>query len=91
MSAASVADWNDIRTNAVLKAGEQVVLYLPVRLTQGISSAAFTKRRVQAQSAAPTSAVNSKKESARSKNAARPPASSANKPVRKTAKKPAKR
>ena len=91
VSAASVADWNDIRTNAVLKAGEQVVLYLPVRLTQGISSAAFTKRRVQAQSAAPTSAVNSKKESARSKNAARPPASSANKPVRKTAKKPAKR
>jgi membrane-bound lytic murein transglycosylase D len=33
VSASNVADWNDIKTTAALKAGQQVVLFLPVRLT----------------------------------------------------------
>ncbi|MDY0107950.1 MAG: LysM peptidoglycan-binding domain-containing protein, partial [Giesbergeria sp.] len=31
LSAASIADWNDVKANAAFKAGQQVVLYLPVR------------------------------------------------------------
>ncbi|MEZ5717214.1 MAG: transglycosylase SLT domain-containing protein [Burkholderiaceae bacterium] len=31
LSAASVADWNDVKTSAVFKAGQQVVLFVPVR------------------------------------------------------------
>ena len=31
LSAASVADWNDVRASAAFKLGEQVVVYLPVR------------------------------------------------------------
>ena len=34
LSAASVADWNDVRANAAFKAGQQVVVYLPVRQAQ---------------------------------------------------------
>ena len=32
VSASNVADWNDLKLNAGFKAGQQVVLYLPVRL-----------------------------------------------------------
>ncbi|EHL20962.1 lytic transglycosylase catalytic subunit [Acidovorax sp. NO-1] len=31
LSAASVADWNDVRANAAFKLGQEVVMYLPVR------------------------------------------------------------
>ena len=31
LTAANVADWNDVRANAVFKVGQQVVVYLPVR------------------------------------------------------------
>jgi membrane-bound lytic murein transglycosylase D len=31
LSAASVADWNDVKTSAAFKAGQQVVLFVPVR------------------------------------------------------------
>jgi len=31
VSAANVADWNDVKLNAAFKAGQQVVMYLPVR------------------------------------------------------------
>jgi membrane-bound lytic murein transglycosylase D len=31
LAAASVADWNDVRATAAFKAGQQVVVYLPVR------------------------------------------------------------
>ena len=31
LAAASVADWNDVRSTAAFKAGQQVVVYLPVR------------------------------------------------------------
>ena len=34
LSAASVADWNDVRANAAFKAGQQVVVFLPVRAAQ---------------------------------------------------------
>ena len=34
LSATSVADWNDVRANAAFKAGQQVVVYLPVRQAQ---------------------------------------------------------
>lgn len=33
VSASDVADWNDLKLNAGFKAGQQVVLYLPVRLS----------------------------------------------------------
>ncbi len=93
VSAASVADWNDIRANAVFRAGEQVVLYLPVRLSHAISTpapatASTSKHSVQVEAKARTSASNSKKESSvRSKSPARTPARSATQPVRKSAKK----
>ena len=31
LSAANVADWNDVRANAAFKLGQEVVMYLPVR------------------------------------------------------------
>ncbi|HAU58705.1 MAG TPA: lytic transglycosylase, partial [Comamonadaceae bacterium] len=34
LNAASVADWNDVKVNAAFKAGQQVVLYMPVRTGQ---------------------------------------------------------
>ncbi|MCX7278709.1 MAG: transglycosylase SLT domain-containing protein [Burkholderiales bacterium] len=33
VSASNVADWNDIKASAAFKAGQQVVLFLPVKLT----------------------------------------------------------
>jgi membrane-bound lytic murein transglycosylase D len=33
VSASNVADWNDVKASAAFKAGQQVVLYLPVRMT----------------------------------------------------------
>jgi membrane-bound lytic murein transglycosylase D len=35
ISAAQVADWNDVGTSAVFKAGQQVILHLPVRSARG--------------------------------------------------------
>ena len=34
LTAANVADWNDVRANAAFKVGQQVVVYLPVRQAQ---------------------------------------------------------
>ncbi|GAD23986.1 transglycosylase SLT domain-containing protein [Acidovorax sp. MR-S7] len=34
VSAADVADWNDVKTSSAFKAGEAVVMYLPVRLSK---------------------------------------------------------
>ena len=33
VSASNVADWNDVKTTAAFKAGQQIVLFLPVRMT----------------------------------------------------------
>ncbi len=92
VSAASVADWNDVRANAAFKAGEQVVLYLPVRLARalaaGAEAAAPRRGSVQVQSRK-TSAARAAP--ARSPRSARTAAPSASKPVRSSAKKAAKR
>ena len=93
VSAASVADWNDIRTNAALKAGEQVVLFLPVRLGRAITEAAraapsaFPSRSVQVRSRKTSAA----KTPARSARTARTSAPSAAKPARSSAKKAVRR
>ena len=86
VSAASVADWNGLRVNAAFKTGQQVVLYLPVRLSSGAARSG-SKRRVQTQVQNRTPTSGAKKVSARSssskaKASARSPASSAAKPVR---------
>ncbi|MFY3383419.1 transglycosylase SLT domain-containing protein [Paracidovorax sp. MALMAid1276] len=39
LTAAHVADWNDVRANAAFKAGQQVVVYLPVRAARESSGA----------------------------------------------------
>ena len=86
VSAASVADWNDVRTTAAFKAGEQVVLYLPVRLSRGAATAASSsKRSVQVQAQDRTSR-SAKKTSVRSNSKAstRSPARSADQPVRRS-------
>ena len=44
LSAASVADWNDVRANAAFKLGQQVVVYLPVRQAQARSSGGGSAR-----------------------------------------------
>ena len=92
VSAASVADWNDVRANAAFKAGEQVVLYLPVRLARalaaGAEAAAPRRGSVQVQSRK-TSAARAAP--ARSPRSVRTAAPSASKPVRSSAKKAAKR
>jgi membrane-bound lytic murein transglycosylase D len=45
VSATSVADWNDLRENAVLKAGQSVVLYLPQRAASVGASRAGGERK----------------------------------------------
>jgi membrane-bound lytic murein transglycosylase D len=42
LAAGNVADWNDVRANAAFKAGQQVVVYLPVRPPQARRSASRT-------------------------------------------------
>lgn len=44
LSAASIADWNDIKVNAAFKAGQQIVLYLPVSLKSTGASASNSPR-----------------------------------------------
>ena len=44
LSAANVADWNDVRANAAFKAGQQVVVYLPVKAAQAAVRAAAGPR-----------------------------------------------
>ena len=39
LTAANVADWNDVRANAAFKVGQQVVVYLPVRPARASSAA----------------------------------------------------
>ena len=91
VSAASVADWNDTRTSAVFKAGEQVVLYLPVRLMNQ-SAVATSKRSAKVQSKSASSNLKvSVRKSAGPKRAA---SGSSTKPVRNSsssAKKAARR
>ena len=65
VTASNVADWNDLKVNAGFKVGQQVVLYLPVRMTPIRTSAPATER-TQGKLAA------TKSRSADSNKAARP-------------------
>ncbi|MBN9341858.1 MAG: transglycosylase SLT domain-containing protein, partial [Comamonadaceae bacterium] len=47
VSASSVADWNDVKLGAAFKAGQQVVLHLPVRASVGKGSGG-TRKTAQA-------------------------------------------
>jgi len=47
VSASSVADWNDVKLGAAFKAGQQVVLHLPVRASAGKGSSG-TRKTAQA-------------------------------------------
>ena len=44
LTAANVADWNDVRANAAFKVGQQVVVYLPVRQAQANTRGNTSKR-----------------------------------------------
>ncbi len=52
VSASDVADWNDVKTSSRFKGGEQVTMYLPVRLTS--ASFANNSRHAKAQAEAPS-------------------------------------
>ncbi len=52
VTTADVATWNDVKSTASFKAGEAVVVYLPVRMTSGAS--AGSSSRTSRQSAAPS-------------------------------------
>ena len=45
LTAANVADWNDVRANAAFKVGQQVVVYLPVRQAQANARAGSSTKR----------------------------------------------
>ena len=63
LNASQVADWNDVGVKAAFKAGQQVVLYLPVRV--GAESHASSNKRGNARSSN-NKANNAKKAPARS-------------------------
>ena len=79
VSADSVADWNGVRANAAFKAGEQVVLYLPVPLGRAAVASGARAPQVRAGGTA-----SSKKVAARRSTASRAPAPSAAQPVRRS-------
>ena len=75
VSAADVADWNDVKTSSRFKPGEAVTMYLPVRLAPSSLARTNAKQPV-ARAAAP----------ARAAKASRTPARSAAAPTRTSAK-----
>ena len=70
ISASNVADWNDLKVNAGFKAGQQVVLYLPVRMTKTKSSASAVERTRGKPAATKTRSADSGKASRDTKKAA---------------------
>jgi membrane-bound lytic murein transglycosylase D len=54
VSADNVADWNDVKASAAFKAGQQVVVYLPVRMGKGPSASRSTSRMAGKKAPAPT-------------------------------------
>jgi membrane-bound lytic murein transglycosylase D len=55
LNAAQVADWNDVGASAVFKAGQQVVVYLPLRTAaRGASGGAKAGARAGARKVAPS-------------------------------------
>ena len=79
VSASDVADWNDTKLGATFKAGQPVVLYLPVRMAKARST-----ERVKADIPTKASVQASKTSKPRKE------ASSARKPSRTASEKPAK-
>ena len=53
VSADNVADWNDVKASAAFKAGQQVVVYLPVRMGKGPSANRSTSRMTGEKAPAP--------------------------------------
>jgi membrane-bound lytic murein transglycosylase D len=47
LSAAQVADWNDVGASAAFKLGQQVVVYLPVRASGNAARKPVSKAPVQ--------------------------------------------
>ena len=62
VSVADVANWNDVAAGAAFKAGQQVVLYLPVRASKGMTRASGTGsgKKQAASSGSRTSAASAK-------------------------------
>lgn len=69
LSAASVADWNDVKRSATFHAGQQVVLYLPVRAAKVGGGKAAGKASAAARSGTAKSASTSKRGGTPSKKA----------------------
>ncbi|MDB5895189.1 MAG: Lytic transglycosylase, catalytic, partial [Rhodoferax sp.] len=53
LSAASVADWNDVRTSASFKPGQAVTVYLPVTVRSAVQRASAQRAEPRAQRAGP--------------------------------------
>jgi membrane-bound lytic murein transglycosylase D len=53
LAASAVADWNDVRTSAAFKVGQQVVVYLPVRQAAPARASAASSGGSKKASAAP--------------------------------------
>ena len=54
VSADNVADWNDVKIGAAFKAGQQVVMFLPVRMSKGASASRSASRTSGSKAPAPT-------------------------------------
>ncbi|WP_348683442.1 transglycosylase SLT domain-containing protein [Acidovorax soli] len=54
VSVDNVADWNDVKTGAAFKAGQQVVMFLPVRMSKGSSASGSASRTTGSKAPAPT-------------------------------------
>ena len=54
VSADHVADWNDVKANAAFKAGQQIVMFLPVRMGQGTKADRSAGRKATPKAAAST-------------------------------------
>jgi len=54
VSADHVAAWNDVKANAAFKAGQQIVMFLPVRLGQGTKADRSAGRKATPKAAAST-------------------------------------
>ncbi|WP_026436782.1 transglycosylase SLT domain-containing protein [Acidovorax sp. JHL-9] len=54
VSVDNVADWNDVKIGAAFKAGQQVVMFLPVRMSKGSSASGSASRTTGSKAPAPT-------------------------------------
>ena len=85
VSATDVADWNDVKTSSRFKGGEQVTMYLPVRLTTASFANNPRHAKAQAESSSTRTAAKSKGNNNAKAAPARTTAKSAAAAPRKTA------